>query len=342
MEQFNSDFDWYTSAFRLAQACSRINLDSILVDTLQQGVTNQLATMMTTAALPLGQEQTGWKWEQWLDKAGEFYRNVVQLWELRARDDNILPRSSPPKWTPFWKRKPTPDLEAMDINWVSLSPYERADYMRKNKCFTCHKQGCHPWKHSRPPWKMGEAEGSLWVTNFTDKNPSQSNSPIAPISPRAITIPVELYKTENGKIFETNALIDSRETISCINSHLVRRMKWPLKKLSRLMYTWNANETNNTGGMIQHWIMLHLWVQGRMNQEDFYILDLGGQDNIILGYPWLMKNNPQINWTIGEVHMIGTPIPRYDEPEILEQRYLIQYLGACQHMNLWYTTAICW
>ena len=71
-----------------------------------------------------------------------------------------------------------------------------------------------------------------------------------------------------------------------------------------------------------------------MNQEDFYILDLGGQDNIILGYPWLMKNNPQINWTIGEVHMIETPIPRYDEPEILEQRYLIQYLGACQHMNL--------
>ena len=33
--------------------------------------------MMTTATLPDGQEKTGWKWEQWLDKAGEFYRNVV-------------------------------------------------------------------------------------------------------------------------------------------------------------------------------------------------------------------------------------------------------------------------
>ena len=77
MEQFKGDFDQYTSAFRLAQACSRIDLDSILVDTLQQGVSNQLAIMMTAAALPLGQEKTGWRWEQWLDKAGELYRNVI-------------------------------------------------------------------------------------------------------------------------------------------------------------------------------------------------------------------------------------------------------------------------
>ena len=35
MEQFKGNFDQYSSAFRLAQACSGINLDSILVDTLQ-------------------------------------------------------------------------------------------------------------------------------------------------------------------------------------------------------------------------------------------------------------------------------------------------------------------
>ena len=90
MEQFKGDFDQYTSAFRLAQACSRIDLDSILVDTLQQGVSNQLAIMMTAAALPLGQEKTGWRWEQWLDKAGELYRNVIWLWEIKRRDDNLM------------------------------------------------------------------------------------------------------------------------------------------------------------------------------------------------------------------------------------------------------------
>ena len=77
MDQFNGDFDEYSTAFKLAQACCGVNDDSILVDALQRGVTQQLAVMMTAATLPDGQEKTGWKWEQWLDKAGEFYRNVV-------------------------------------------------------------------------------------------------------------------------------------------------------------------------------------------------------------------------------------------------------------------------
>ena len=82
MDQFNGDFDEYSTTFKLAQAHSGVDDDSILVDALQQGVTNQLAIMMTATALPDGQEKTGWKWEQWLDKVGEFYRNVVQLRKL--------------------------------------------------------------------------------------------------------------------------------------------------------------------------------------------------------------------------------------------------------------------
>ena len=75
MDQFKEDFDKYSTAFKLAQARCRVDNDSILVDALQRGVTHQLTVMMTAAALPDG--QTSWKWEQWLDKAGEFYRNVV-------------------------------------------------------------------------------------------------------------------------------------------------------------------------------------------------------------------------------------------------------------------------
>ena len=77
MDQFNGDFDEYSTAFKLAQACCGVDDDSILVDTLQRGITQQLAVMMTAAALPDGQERASWKWEQWLDKAGEFYYNMV-------------------------------------------------------------------------------------------------------------------------------------------------------------------------------------------------------------------------------------------------------------------------
>ena len=89
MDQFNGDFDEYSTTFKLAQARCRVNNDSILVDALQRGVTQQLAIMMTAAALPDG--QTNWKWEQWLDQAGEFYRNMVQLRTLQGGGNSYIP-----------------------------------------------------------------------------------------------------------------------------------------------------------------------------------------------------------------------------------------------------------
>ena len=77
MKQLNGDFDKYSVAFKLAQAHSEIYDDHLLIDALQQGVSYDLAVMMTGAAKPRGQEETGWRWEQWLEKAGEFYRNNI-------------------------------------------------------------------------------------------------------------------------------------------------------------------------------------------------------------------------------------------------------------------------
>ena len=77
MKQFDGDFDQYSIAFKLTQAQSKVHDDHLLIDALQRGVSYQLAVMMTGAALPRGQEETRWKWEQWLDKAGEFYRNNI-------------------------------------------------------------------------------------------------------------------------------------------------------------------------------------------------------------------------------------------------------------------------
>ena len=100
-----------------------------------------------------------------------------------------------------------------------------------------------------------------------------------------------LYKMENGQIAETTALINSGATICCIDLHLAKRMKWPLEKLLTPMHTQIVDGTNNSGGMIHHQIKLHLRIQGRMSMQNFFTSNLGGRDNIILGYPWLTKNN---------------------------------------------------
>ena len=142
--------------------------------------------------------------------------------------------------------------------------------------------------------------------------PTDIQSVLVTTSARAITIPVTLYKMENRKITETTALIDSGATICCISLHLARRMKWSLEKLHRPMYTWNVDRTNNSGGMICHQVKLHLRIDGRNTTQNFFMLNLGKRNNIILGYPWLMKNNRRIDWTAGEVHMLGTPIPHHN------------------------------
>ena len=132
-----------------------------------------------------------------------------------------------------------------------------------------------------------------------------------------------LYKTENGKIAETTALIDSGATICCIDLHFVRRMKWPLLKLGKPILACNADGTSNKGGMIRYQVDLNLRVDDKNSPQCFFMMDLGNKNTIILGHPWLAKANPIIDWTAGTVKLRGTPVPRHDDPKVLEQRYLL-------------------
>ena len=142
-----------------------------------------------------------------------------------------------------------------------------------------------------------------------------------------------LYKTENGKIATTSALVDSGETICCIDLHFVRRMKWPLQRLRKPIKARNADGTSNKGGMIRYQINLNLRIEDRNSLQCFYVMDLGNKNTVILGHPWLTKTNPLIDWTAGTVWMRGTPVPRHDDPRILEQRYLLRYLHAMEKDN---------
>ena len=103
--------------------------------------------MMTTATLPDG--QTSWKWEQWLNKAREFYRNVIWLRKLRGGGDSYIPPA---------RRTSQSDPNAMDVDKINLSPSDRAEHIRNRKCFICHKEGCHSSKHRGYPGKRGKGK----------------------------------------------------------------------------------------------------------------------------------------------------------------------------------------
>ena len=176
-------------------------------------------------------------------------------------------------------------------------------------------------------WILKGRKGSALSTPKDDK------SVLVTTSRQSITIPIALYKTENGKISETTALVDSGATICCIDLHFIQRMKWPLQRLGTPIEAQNADGTSNKGGMIRYQIDLNLRIEARNSLQCFFVMDLGNKNTVILGHPWLTRTNPLINWTAGTVKMRGTPIPRHDDPKVLEQRYLLRYLHAMKVDN---------
>ena len=62
----------------------------------------------------------------------------------------------------------------------------------------------------------------------------------------------------------------------------------------------NVDGTLNKKGTIKYFTNLKIKIDGKTSEERFYITGLGDQ-KIILGFPWLKKHNPQIDWKTGNI-----------------------------------------
>ena len=109
-----------------------------------------------------------------------------------------------------------------------------------------------------------------------------------------MTIPVSL-KLSNGKTIETQALIDSGAGGTFLDEKFAKQNKIPLIKLTKSIPVFNVDETPNKNGQITWKIEESLIVQGRTRETTLFATSLG-KERIILGYPWLAKENPDIDW----------------------------------------------
>ena len=58
--------------------------------------------------------------------------------------------------------------------------------------------------------------------------------------------------------------------------------------------------TINKKGTIKNYVDLEFEIDSRKFKERFYVTGLGKQ-KIILGFPWLKKQNPKIDWKTGKI-----------------------------------------
>ena len=109
-------------------------------------------------------------------------------------------------------------------------------------------------------------------------------------------IPVQLIvPSHTMKAIDTQALIDSGASISCVDWGFVRKHKLPSQCVKTPIQAQNANNSVNSKGVIWFTTTLFLNIGGIMRQVTLHVMNLGNE-NVILGLPWLKELNFMIDW----------------------------------------------
>ena len=116
-------------------------------------------------------------------------------------------------------------------------------------------------------------------------------------NPSHFRVPIQL----SGRIRTTTsaAMIDSGATGLFLNSTYAHRHRMITRPLLQPIKLYNIDGSPNRAGSITHSIRLMTQVDRNAPQLlEFLITDLGNED-VILGLPWLRKVNPNIDWEKG-------------------------------------------
>ena len=125
---------------------------------------------------------------------------------------------------------------------------------------------------------------------------------LATLSDNSLTINVELESTDSGVKHRTYALVDCGTTALFINKDYVRKNEIPTQKLIEAIPVFNVDGTLNVAGMICEVAEVILQYNDHSERAVFAVMKPGGY-TMILGYTWLCKHNPQIDWQSKQITM---------------------------------------
>jgi Retroviral aspartyl protease len=117
---------------------------------------------------------------------------------------------------------------------------------------------------------------------------------IANISQNSIYIPINIGSSE--QTIET--LIDSGAGGLFIDQNCTKDFE--INYLNELVKAYNVDRTEKKRGTINAYVNLEFKLGDQKFNKCFYVTGLEKQ-RIILGFPWLHKYNPIIDWKKGEI-----------------------------------------
>jgi len=123
---------------------------------------------------------------------------------------------------------------------------------------------------------------------------------------REIWLNIGVEKIDIHKGIMIKALLDSGVTEMFMDRQIAAKHGFKLQKLERLLAIRNVDSTSNSRGTIMYQVEYNVYYKGHMKRMKMDICDLG-KTEVILGMPWLVAHNLEINWETGEVKMTRYP-----------------------------------
>jgi len=102
------------------------------------------------------------------------------------------------------------------------------------------------------------------------------------------------------------ALLDSGATGLFMDTTFAKEKGFKMEKLKRPLLVRNVDGTVNAGGAITHQVECNMFFKGHVKRARMDVCNLG-KTELILGMPWLVAHNPEIDWERGEVKMTRCP-----------------------------------
>ena len=147
-------------------------------------------------------------------------------------------------------------------------------------------------------------------------------------------------KQEGMEIVE-EGFLDCGATGKFIDQNYARSKRIKTKPLETPIKVYNVDGTPNKRGTIKYYADLNVEIHGRNRKERFLVTGLGRQ-KIILGFPWLAKANPIIDWQKATLEWRqpepGNALPKQEERRktpatISEEEDEEEYLNSTQNPN---------
>lgn len=117
---------------------------------------------------------------------------------------------------------------------------------------------------------------------------------------KEIIVDMQIETVDTKKVRSIKALLDSGCTNTCIDRAYCEAENLEMQPLETPVRARNADGTENAKGLITHYVDLIVRIRGHQERQRF-LVTLLGKTRAFLGFDWLKKHNPIVDWVKGKI-----------------------------------------